>query len=157
MQNTIIEIRKKNKKGMSEVVGSIFLILLAVTAVSILAYYITSSAKSVQLSPLSKCLDNQLNSEIKIQKACLNKENNNIQLTLYREKESQEINQIKILTKNPDLSIEKWVIGLDCLHCTLPHKGSSETYTLNPDNLQTPKTLSLIINECEITKEVNYC
>ena len=83
----------KNKKAVSQVVTTMLIIMLTISAVAIIGFAINNSIKNqLALSPKTSCLEMQFSPPIKIEKACYNLNTNDTELT---------INQVKFfLEKN---------------------------------------------------------
>jgi len=135
---------KTNKKGISNIVASVFLIALTVIAVSLLSATIS---KTINLSPQMSCLDLKLNPPVQIEKACLD---STLTTRLFlKAKSSSDIGSLEVITNNA-----RYLIGEGCGICKLPKEGETKLYPLS----EQASLVSIKINDCIIeTKPVTSC
>ena len=142
----------KNKKAISGVVTSVLLILIAITAISLISIYLMKTVNSPKLSSQVSCLDMQTSSVLKIKSVCFNSSSRQIQISLQRIADIPDINQFNIVLSSNNKS-GTWCCGTTCEHsCLVLDKGAQKTYYLNNTENATYNTAQIAISSCEIDK-----
>ncbi|MCH7567819.1 MAG: hypothetical protein IIA87_00185 [Nanoarchaeota archaeon] len=145
---------KNNKKGIAEVIGVVFIILISIVSAGIL--YSSINTVTEQLSPAFSCTDIKIQHPTTIEKACYNKETNELEVTIERTITSNiEINSIGFVTSSDTNSLE-FLCGFSCGgNCVIPDAGETKTYYFDVEGLTNPKTLIISINDCTLeSKEI---
>ncbi len=136
---------KMNKKGVSDIIATVLIIILAITAVTILGAVVLNLVKLPQLSPENNCVSISTNKPVKITKACYNSETSELEVTLNRQ--DFEVYSLEFVLDNKGYSC-------DCESCSILSKKSYSTYYFS----QNPEEVSLIINNCLVeTRNVKSC
>jgi len=142
----------KNKKALSTIIASLIIILLSITAVSIIWITIKGLTNSVALSPEINCLNIKIQPLIKINSACYNPENKQIEVELKRNLEEMQINSISILSD----SSSEWKCSSTCGNCLILNPGETKTYFLSEESK--PNEITFGIENCITeTKEIKNC
>ncbi len=145
-----------NKRGVSEIVPVVLLILISLSLVSIMFVYIMDYAKKpLQLSP-QNCIDMQSNPPVVIDSACYHKFSSNVEVKLSRGVDNFVIDSLKLSVNEGDKS-SSWSCSKNCNTCIIPDKGTKKFYYVLSNSK--PESLTMTINDCvEITtKKIDEC
>jgi len=150
---------KLNKRGLSDVVTAVMLILIGLAVVGILASAVFNVVSAPSFSPAFNCLDWKSNQVLTLDKVC------------YSEVGEEIIVKVK-RTLNDDFEVEgfKFILELDkggsssfgcgsegCL-CEVLGVGSSKNYYLDVSGLDSIENVVLGFDGCELDKEeVKVC
>lgn len=119
----------KNKKGVAEIITTVLMILLSITAIFMLSSLFTNFYKEINLSPKTNCITLKIDTPIRINKACYNSVTENIEISLSKLADVH-INDIKfILSKKEESKI--WSCGSGCDTCSIIENGESRKYFLS--------------------------
>ena len=144
MQN----INYKNKKSLSNVVGTMLLILLILASIPLIYNLIKKLKHDPFLSPETPCPNLQMNPPIKIIKSCYNKQNKENEITL------STINRQKIYSIEFLLDFEtekiKFACGNTCSTCK-SFMQNSKTHYISSE--KKPKSIKILLNDCEIDEK----
>jgi len=144
----------KNKKAVSEVVVTLLMILLTISAVIILVFSLKKSVEPL-LSP-KQCLDMQINPQITIQKSCYNATTQDLEITLYREN-NNKIDSLYFITQSQG-EASLWCCGSQCPQCIILEEGTKTYYLSSADTQEIPEKVSLKVNNCILeAKDVGIC
>jgi len=139
-----------NRKGMSEVVVTVVLLLITLSSIALAGYSVLNLIKkqNLQTSPKYNCLDitTKFTPPIQIVKTCIN-QNNEIEALIRRSTE-----EITITTLSFKIGEEIWTCSDVCNNCEIPLPGSSKKYYLAPEKNTEGKTLEVYIEKCLIDK-----
>lgn len=151
MQNIII-----GKGGVSQVIFSVFIIIIAIISVSILFLSINKIIKP-SLSPELSCIDLQIKKPILIKNACYNSKTEDIEITINRQINDQTtIKQITFLISSNEKN-EKYSCGDNCLNCNLLEAGKTQIYYFKTE-LKDLNLVSVNYQGCLLDKkEINKC
>ena len=127
----------KNKRGVSNIIATILIILVSVAAVGILWFYITNTIKPA-LSPENSCFDFSINSPIKIDSACFNPASGNIEIKITRSFDSPPLNNLNFFINSDSIS-HGWSCSNACGTCSILNKGESKKYYFNSENQNNTK------------------
>ncbi|MFA4953274.1 MAG: hypothetical protein WC584_03555 [Candidatus Pacearchaeota archaeon] len=142
----------KNNRALSTIIASLILILLSLTAVSIIWITIKGLTNSVALSPELNCFDIKIQPPITINSVCYNSENKQIEIELKRDFNELQINSISIFSD----SNSEWQCSSTCGNCIIPNSGETKTYFLKEETQ--PKEIIFQVENCIIeTKNVRDC
>ena len=140
----------QNKKGLSEVIATLIMIMLSLIAISMVWITVQSLTKKIQFSPEISCLDIQTKMPLQISSACYNSETKETQFTIERNLENINIENLYFQTNY------KWCCGLNCPNCKILDKGTTKTYFLSEETK--PKDASVFIENCLVeTRTVGDC
>ena len=139
-----------NKKAMSQVVTVLLIAGIGIVAVGIVATVIFNviDNNDVDLSPEALCL----NSEIKIQSACYNEENQEVEITLKRTFPQKNIEGL-IFDLVSQTKAESYSCSSDCGDCSVLESGI-KTYYIESSQ---PTSINLKINNCFEKKTITSC
>lgn len=149
-KNFLAPKNKLNKKAMSEVVSTLILVLLGLTATSLVWLTVDKVIERVQYSPELNCLDILTANPAQIKSACYNSETNETQVTIERNFNELQIKNIYFKTNS------KWCCGENCPGCLILTPGATKTYFLDEETK--PEEITLVLESCTIqTKDVGDC
>lgn len=139
----------RNKLGLSSVVAVVLIIMLSVSALSILGIYIKELISSPSLSPKIECLEYNSQEVLKIVSACYNQDNNEIVLGVQR-KAGYSIEKVNFVYSD-DSNSRTWACSSDtCGGCKIPDEGKSKNYFLSLDNYETNGKIEIGTGNCVI-------
>ena len=139
-----------NKRGVSEVVSVVLIILISISLVSIMFVYIMDYAsKPLQLSP-QNCINMQSNPPITIDSACYHKLSNNVEVKLSRSVDNFDITSLKLSVSDGSKS-SSWSCSKSCNTCSVLSTGEKKFYYVLASSK--PIILKLTINDCS---EISY-
>ena len=147
----------KNKKAVSQVVTTMLIIMLTISAVAIIGFAINNSIKNkLALSPKTSCLEMQFSPPIKIEKACYNLNTNDTELTIKRNADDKiQINTL-VFILNSGSGSDSFTCGNSCGNCQILKIAERKIYYLNID--EKPTETSVKLNNCLIeTKNIVDC
>lgn len=134
-----------SRKGLSNVVSVLVVILLSAFVASSLAFVITQFT-ALNLSPQS-CAITSLNPSLVIQKTKFDKDSGELELTVKRNSESKFLTSFSIdLSSNGEKFSQ--FCSTTCSSCTLMAEGETKIYKLTTKNKLKPDSIRLIINNC---------
>lgn len=136
-----------NKKGLSSVISTLVIILVAICAISIIALYLNSTITKPFLSPENNCLNSKLNPSLSIKDICYNDKTKDLEIKINRNLNDKSISQI-IFTINSNSGTKNWQCSNSCGDCDILDKGSTKTYYLALDSLENQTSISLGENSC---------
>ena len=139
-----------NKKGLSQMIGTIALVTLAIISVSLLFLSIRTHLEP-SYSPEYSCLQLELNSPLSITKSCFNEQTQDTEVTIQRSKSQFLINSIEFSIDEIPISSCNSVCG----SCLIQNEETLKTYYF-----QSPqgKTLTLSSNGCKLqSKPISIC
>ncbi|MEK6856316.1 MAG: hypothetical protein AABX66_04125 [Nanoarchaeota archaeon] len=146
-----------NKKGISNVVATVLIILVSVIAIS--AVYVSlKPALTASLSPAISCLDLKLNSLLEVQSACFNNNTKKIEISIGSMTNLNGVNSIDFGLDENGYTVYNWICGGSCSSCQfegnkyyLPIEGFSLNLTEN-------QTIYLQVSNClRLNKKVVEC
>ena len=135
--------RYKNKKAISNIMATMFLVLLTIMAVGVLWGFVKTTIDKVDLSPEIDCLELKTKSSIQIKKACYNPTTSETKIILERALTGLEINNMEFLISS-NTNTNKYECGLSCGNgCTILHDGETKTYLFSSTGKNIEATISL--------------
>lgn len=148
----------KNKKGLSNVIVAVLLILIAVVAVSLIWIILNDVLhiiNKVSLSPSSfkNCLDMQTENTIKIEKACYNVQTEDIEITLLRQSSQAIIDNLNFLIGVDSGDVIKYTCSSNCNNCEILSEAQNKIYYISPGKEQMPKTVKIAVGDCGLGEE----
>lgn len=151
MQN--LKINNMNKKGLSEIVSTIMIILIAILALTVLSTLVIKIAKAPQLAPEYNCLNSKFNQQLKIESTCYNQEQSQIEIKVKRNLQDQQLDTIGFVTDNNQ---QFECGGNSCSTCNILQQGNTITYYLITNNQ--PERITIQANSCILeTKSIQTC
>ena len=144
-----------NKKGVSGVLSTIVLMLLAIVFIGILSISIINLINQISLGPETLCPILKSKNIIKIQEACYNDLTNDLEIIVRRNTdESIFIENIEFIINNN--KSETWQCGNSCGTCNLPKPGNTRKYFFSSENSK--NSITLRMNNCLLQeKEITNC
>ncbi len=148
-----------NKRAMSNLIFSVFLILLGTAIIATLFLIInTLITEKVDLSPDSSCLQLRLNNQLEVKSSCYNQNTNQIELTLKASTNSKNLNSLEFNIVSNNKISQKLSCGLTCSQCQVQEAGETKTYFLPSSQESNVKEIFISQNNCELTRSiVNIC
>ena len=147
---------KLNKKGLSDIISTVLIILLILVSVSLISMSVFKLVKNPALSPGESCPIIQFNKVVKIYKVCLNQETKDIEITLERNLDENYLIEELAFVVDKNEKTNKYKCGDQCGECKILNPGNIKTYYITTQ--ENPDKLSLILNNCVLeTKEINNC
>ena len=142
----------ENKKGVSNIIATMSLVLLSIIAVGVLWGFVKTTIDNIELSPEISCLDMKTKSTVKIQRACFNSQTKETQITLKRSLTGLTIESLEFATQK-----NKYQCGLSCNNgCTVLNDGTTKTYIFSSQ--ENENQINLLYQDCLLdTKEIKNC
>lgn len=138
-----------NKKGLSNLIATVFIILLSIAAITTLSTQIFSLVNNPSLSPENSCVFLSTKNIIDITKVCYNTETKETEITLTRNNKNAILDSLKF-----SLDGETYSCDNSCGTCQIPEIGTQKYYFETKET----KRLSFFINECYIReKTIENC
>lgn len=154
MQNKI------NSKGVSNIVATVILITLAVSAAALLYAPLREFFSGTSLAPAFSCLDWQLNPPLEVQDICLNPESKRIEAQVMQGRDILNNIQVEFVLREEEKERARWSCGGSCPRCSF--NQNSEKYFLPAEGITLDKarnqSVSLEISNCLfISKSLRNC
>jgi len=148
MQNKLN--KKINKKGISEVVAVVLIILISIVAISILFVVVR---QQLDFSPQLSCTELQIKQVFGIKDACLDEASGKVITTLKRSFDDTQINSIgftiSFANEEKINSICDGPFGLSCgSDCLIPKAGETKKFYLDITGQSNPESLLIKANGC---------
>jgi hypothetical protein len=144
----------KNKKGLSNIVVNLMLIVVSLAAITMTASFLLpflAQSSNIQESPEYSCIALQTltNPELEITRACRNQIENRVEIDIVR----SALNEIEIQDLTFQLDTSTFACGNSCEplgSCIIQSPGSRKTYyfPLNPG--EQPSSVKIFLNSCEL-------
>ncbi len=145
----------KNKRGLSEIVALVLVMLITILAVTILAGVLIRIAKAPQLSPQYNCLQESIKQSLEVQSTCYNPQTKDVQVKIKRSLQNSEVQSINFILKDQIISKE-FQCGNFCGSCQIVQQGNIQTYYIY--SAEMPEEVSIKANNCLIsTKQIKNC
>jgi len=145
-----------NKKGLSNLIGIVFLISMSLAGLGIIFNAIAQIPEQ-SLSPALECTEFQLNPPLEINEACYNFSSGDIELIIQRSVfDDSQINDLDFL-----VSLNNRIISLSCglscgNDCKILNSGETKKYFLTVDEI--PDEITMQINGCFIeSSKISIC
>lgn len=144
-----------NKKGVSNMVGTIVLMVLVVSFIAVLSTSIISLINQISLAPESLCPILKSKNLVKIQDVCYNDLTKDLEVIVQRNNDkSIFLENIEFITNNGES--ETWQCGNSCNTCNLPTLGTTRKYFFESSDGK--KSITLRANNCLLEeKEIAFC
>ena len=160
-------IRIKNKKGISEVISSVLIIVLTISSTLFVFGAMNNLLDNPALSPEYSCPNLKFKAPIEITSACYNSRSEEVEISLYRKKTDLEINKMNFIVSsssksNSEIYSCSQYAQNSCsgMECKVPTEESSEKYYLvfNSTDINGEKEISVSVNNCIIdVKSLSEC
>ena len=140
--------RNLNKKGVSDIISTVLILVLTIAVIGTLANQIFHVINSPALSPESSCPVLSSKNIAQIIKACYNSETLETEITLDKNNQNIKIKSLSFLLDETPFSC-----GNNCGTCQILQE-ETQTYYFNKE----AKQLSLFVNNCFIEqKAIKNC
>lgn len=147
------QIKKMNRKALSDVVSNVLLIMVGMVAVGIIAMVIKQFAAMPQFSPQFSCIDIQTDRHIFLDSACFNQSANEVQIAVKRNlNEKFDITNLDFIMDFDGKSSTSWTCNSGCGNCLTPELGNRKIYYFDVTMLGKPTTINLMANTCNLGK-----
>ena len=157
MFNRIKILTLKNKKGLSSVVTTLIILLLALIALTITYATASNILYSIKYSPSLTCSDIKIENPIEIVSSCYNEKNGKIEIQLRRSFSSIEINELRFTLSSSLNSLDYSCGGLSC-GCTILNQGEIRKYEFIPVSPQSYNQVIIKADDCVLKeKEISVC
>lgn len=135
-----------NKKGVSGVVATLFLILSSIFALSVVGYTVLGY---IDLSPQISCTEAQIQPPVTISSAIYNPDTKEVEVTLQRSlQESVPVNSLEF-TILSDSESNEFSCSDSCGNCIVVSPGTSEKYYFSVEEF-VPQRVILGISGCTV-------
>ena len=115
----MIKLRKYNKKGMSNLVVTVLLILISITSIAAISTLIIKISKApLDLSP-AQCISAKSKLIVDISRACYDNVENNIEIKISRKVSDINFDSLEFSIHYDDKSSRVWKCGEGCNTCLL--------------------------------------
>lgn len=166
-----VQFRMKARRALSPIISITLLILLVIAIVSIIAVFSKDTIKNLALSPKYSCEELQLSNILKIEKVCLNKEANSIELTISRQNQETEagtnfrtieINRIdfSLIYENSasSTSFSCYSTKESCSTCAILSSNTLKTYYLKQKDNNKAIKVAISLYNCQLDdKDIINC
>jgi len=147
-----------NKRGLSDIVSTSVLIILALASVGFAGYSVMNllALGDIQSSPTYNCLDltTRLTLPVQITKACINSEGK-VEALIQRSSEELSINSLSFVLEDETWTCSQNTCGSAC---EVLNKGTSKIYHFTPNQNPLDKKLEVYLGTCKIDeKKIGNC
>ena len=157
MFNRIKILTQKNKKGLSSVVATLIILLLALIALTITYATASNILYSIKYSPSLTCSDIKIENPIEIVSSCYNEIDGKIEIQLRRSFSSIEINELRFTLSSSLNSLDYSCGGFSC-GCIILNQGEIRKYEFIPDSPQSYNQVIIKADDCILKeKEISVC
>lgn len=149
----------KNKKGLSDVLANVMLILLAIVAVGIVGAAVKQFVSSPSFSPQFSCLDMQASRHIYFDSACYNSTSGEVNVAVKRTLSDRfEIKELRFVIDFEGKDSASWRCGGGCTNCNVLDLGNRRIYYFDVRGLGKPTAINLLADGCDAGKiDVRGC
>ena len=140
-----------NKRGISDVVDNVLLILIGIGLIVIFVFYIFPIIRQPAFSPQDSCLNAGINNAFEIKNACFNKETGDLEVALSRKIDNLNINSLVFGFSNNNEVEKSFTCGNSCGGCIILDKGDIKTYYFSYNMM---KKVKLYANNCFISERI---
>jgi hypothetical protein len=140
-----------NKKGISNVVATVVMIGISISAIAILFPIIQDAIRGPMLSPAVSCSDMTNFQPIKIRDICYNTKEE-IKIKLERTFDSIDIPSLTFSLSNNG-KIRKWSCSENCNNCQILSPGETKYYYLTIRESISNAAVTLSAGECAIERQ----
>jgi hypothetical protein len=151
MFSRIIYLRKK---GLSQVVSGLILVLLGVIAVSLFSVYVFKVVSTPSFAPEFSCLDLKIGGKISFDRTCYNSETGDIELNVKRLGDGLEFDRMYFILDMLGKPSRKYCCGVDCIGCNVLDDGSSSKYYLSGSEEDVGGNVILEFFGCNVDEKI---
>mgnify|MGYP001558105253 CR=1 FL=1 len=142
-----------NKKGLSQVVSVVIIILLAISSVSLVSLFVFKIINNPQFSPNTSCLSIKLDNLASVNSACYNNSSNETEIKISRKSDNDFFIDSMELILSDGKDSKTWTCS-SCGSCEILGNGESKVYFVEGSGSE----LSLKVNGCVVdTTSVGNC
>jgi len=136
------------RRGLSDVVTAVMLILVGMAIVGIVATAIFNLARAPSLSPEWNCLDIKTNQMLTLEKSCYDSEEDEITIMVKRSLDEKfEIDQLDFVL-DADKGSSTWSCGGENCNCEIVGVGNSKLYYFDVSDLSGVNKVILKVGSC---------
>lgn len=148
----------KNKKALSTIIATTLMVLVSIIAMSVMAVIVMNIVKKPNLAPAFSCTDWQLSAPLYINSACLNQETGDLDITLSRGFELDEIDAITFISSSGNQNLA-WQCGGDsCSDCSVLESGTTRKYYFSFNGIERPQRIRMALFGCTFSeRDVSVC
>lgn len=148
----MFNLKKTEKKAISDVIATVLLISLSVAAIGVLSAWIIPLVKeSANLSPTISCIDLKSSPPIKIKDACFNEETKEIEVTLQRIAKDITLSSLSFrIDSNSESFSFRCGDGSKCSSCRVLESGKVRTYFFSFSDFVSDVEFSWAIDDCQM-------
>jgi len=141
-----------SSKGINNIVTSVVIIAIALSAIAILFPIILDAIRGPLLSPQVKCSEIVFGRAAEIESACYDAEKSTYNIKIKRPLSSVEIDSLTFLISNGEKS-KRWQCSNSCGNCVLQKPGGTKFYHIYSNEPMQNAELSLYAGECIMGRE----
>jgi hypothetical protein len=140
-----------DRRGLSNLMASILLVLFSLVAVGMLGLYINKVVGEAEFSPAFSCLDMKLDPTITLERACYNKETGDLELRVRRLGDSLYLSNLYfILNSGGSGESQTLCCGEGCESCDVLGSGESRNYYFAGSGVKESEKVVLSVLDCSI-------
>ena len=148
------ELKIIGKKGLSDVLANVMMIMLAIVAVGIIGASVKQIVSSPSFSPQFSCLDMQASRHIYVDSACYNATSGEITSAVKRTLSDRfDIKELRFVIDFEGKDSASWKCGAGCTNCNVLQLGNRRIYYFDVKDLGKPTTINLLADGCDAGKE----
>ncbi len=142
------------RKGLSDVVVAVMLILVGIAAVSLIGFAVLQVARVPSLSPEFSCFDYKAKQVLSIQDACYDNSNGEIIVKVKRSLESKfVVEQIEFILDSAGGSLV-WKCGYEGCGCRVLNLGEMKNYYFDVTGMTKTEKISLKVGDCGLDERI---
>lgn len=143
-----------NKKGLSDIVVTVMLILVGIAAVSLIGFAVLQVARAPSLSPEFSCFDYKAKQVLSIQDVCYDNLKEEVNVKLKRSLDDKlGVEQIDFILDSSEGS-SVWKCGCeDCL-CDVLGAGGVKSYYFDVSGLAKTEKIILKVGDCGLDEKI---
>ncbi len=138
-----------NRKGVSGVVASVVLIMLAITAVWIFSVALNKFLTSPSLSPQFSCVDLQFAKQVYAESACYNSSSGEVRVVVKRGLDGNYNFETLTFVIDFNGNSDSWRCGEGCINCDMVDLGNRKVYYFDVSDLGVPTGMALMADSCD--------
>ncbi len=142
-----------NRRGVSNLVAAVVLILVGIVSVTIV--FISLNSFAAKLSPQLSCTELEIKNSLRIESACYNSLSNEIEIIVDRGIQD-DVSIVRLEFTGAGLD---WLCGGSCSSdCNVLETGSSKKYYLSLEGRSLPEEIVLAVNGCSlVSSKIDIC
>lgn len=140
-----------NKKGISDTVSLVLILLLAISLIGFLSYFLIGMMRDIDLSPeFFEC--DKIRTNINIVESCYNNQTNELEIKMSNSYK-KNINKIYFIL-NLQEQTKLWTCYDNCGTCK-PLQSGEKTYFIITEK---PELIEILVDDCKvIEKKIDFC